>query len=113
LHCSNYACRKKFSIRKNSIFELFPYTPLLVISEIISCFIVKEFNISKAYEFLKKEKNIDVSTRTIRKIFNKLRDLIIHYLFVVYNSEVLGEENKNGFFALDESLFGHVDGKQF
>ena len=56
--CSNYPCRKKFSIRKNSIYELFPFTPLLVISEIISCFIVKEFNISQAYEFLTTDKNI-------------------------------------------------------
>jgi len=111
--CSNYACRKKFSIRKNSIFELFPYIPLLIFADIISCFMIKEFNIAKAYEFLNSEKNYVVSTRTIRKIYNKLRDLIINYLNVVYDSELLGEENKNGYFAVDESLFGHVENKQF
>ena len=74
---------------------------------------IKEFNFAKAYEFLNSEKNYVVSTRTIRKIYNKLRDLIINYLNVVYHSELLGEENKNGYFAVEESLFGHVESKQF
>ena len=99
--CLNYTCRKKFSIRKYSIYELFPFIQLLVISEIIACFYVKEFIISQAYEFLTTEKNIVLSKRTICMIYNKLSELIINYLHVVYNTEILDDWSKVWIFAVD------------
>ena len=78
--CSNYKCRKKFSIRANSIFELFPYNSLMLISEIISCFLIKEFNVQKAHYYLTIEKNLVVSKNVISKIYKTLRNLIEKYL---------------------------------
>ena len=42
--CSNYKSRLKYSMRKNSIFALFPYIKMQVTHEIINCFINLDFN---------------------------------------------------------------------
>ena len=46
LRCSNNICRKRYPIRVNSFFSLFPRVRLDVCSEIIKAFICLEFNIS-------------------------------------------------------------------
>ena len=45
-------------------------------------------------------------------IYNKLSELIINYLYVVYNTGMLGDVSEGWIFAVDESLFGHIKGKQ-
>jgi len=40
-----------------------------------------------------------------------LRNIIYKYQLIVYKSETLGTKNENSYFAIDESLFGHRDGK--
>ena len=47
------------------------------------------------------------------KIFKKLRNIIYKYIEVLYETELLGEENEIAFFSVDESLFGHINGDQF
>ena len=105
--CSNYKCRKKFSIRTNSIYELFPFNSLKLILEIISCFLIKEFNVQKAHYYLQSEKNFVVSKNVISKIYKTLRNIIERYLYIIYNVEILGEENQNLYFSADECMFGH------
>ena len=59
------------------------------------------------------EKPYIVSSIVVSIIFKKLRNIIYKYLEVVYETEILGEENENVFFSVDESLFGHINGQQF
>lgn len=47
------------------------------------------------------------------KIFKKIRNIIYKYLEVIYETELLGEENENAFFSVDENLFGHINSDQF
>ena len=41
----------------------------MLISEIISCFLIKEFNVQKAHYYLTIEKNLVVSKNVISKIY--------------------------------------------
>ena len=41
-----------------------------------------------------------------------MRNIIYKYQHIVYETEIFGEKDKNSFFAIDESLFGHRQGKQ-
>jgi len=50
--CRNNKCRKKFSVRINSLFELFLYNTLNLITSIIYCFICLEYNVHKALDYL-------------------------------------------------------------
>ena len=78
-----------------------------MISEIISCFLIKEFNVQKAHYYLTIEKNLVVSKNVISKIYKTLRNLIEKYLYIIYYVEILGEENENLYFSADECMFGH------
>ena len=73
---------EKYCIQTNSIYELFPYNSLKLISEIISCFLIKEFNVHKAHHYLRTEKNFVVSKNVISKIYKTLRNIIESYLSV-------------------------------
>ena len=41
------------------------------------------------------------------KIYNKLRDILYKYLFILYDSEPVGKLNKGEYFSVDESLITH------
>lgn len=56
---------------------------------------------------MKETKNINVTKRTVSLAFKEFRDRIYKYLTLVYQIEILGDTNNRGFFAVDESLFGH------
>ena len=45
--CTNNKCRKKFSIRINSLFAKFPQIKLRDLTEVINCFVCLEFNKKK------------------------------------------------------------------
>lgn len=105
--CSNYKCRLKYYIRKNSIFSLFPYIKMKVIYEIINCFINLDFNAVRACSYLKETKNITIENSTLLKIYNKLRDVLYKYLFILYDSEPVGQLNKVEYFSVDEGLITH------
>ena len=64
-----YKCRKKFNVRINSIFELFLYNWLLLLAEIFSCFISKEYNVAQTLKYITTEKHYVVSSNVVSKIF--------------------------------------------
>jgi hypothetical protein len=111
--CANSKCRRKFRIRIKSLYVLFPYITLRLISEIINCFICRNLNAQDAVKYISSEKNITVSSHLVTKVYDSLIDVISKYLFVVYETEILGEENKGGYFSVDESMFGNANGNQF
>jgi len=111
--CANSKCRRKFRIHINSFIDLFPYNTLRLIPEIINCFICRNLNAQDAVKYLTSEKNITVSSHLVTQVCDSLRDVISKYLFVVYETEILGDENKGGYFSVDESMFGHVNGNQY
>ena len=55
----------------------------------------------------KGNKKIKCFKRIGLNVFNKARNLIYKYLLREYQTDLLGELNKDGYFSVDESLFGH------
>ena len=110
--CNNSKCRKKYSIRINSFFSKFPYQKLGVVSEIINCFLNYEYNSSQALKYLQESKHLKISKTIILKAYKELRYVIYRYLYIRYQTEPLGEFNKNQYFSVDESLFSHRNGKK-
>ena len=45
------------------------------------------------------------------KFYKELRYIIYRSLYIRYQTEPLGEFNKNQYFSVDESLFSHRNGK--
>ena len=91
-------------IRINSFYALFLKLKLRLVSEIIKSFINWNSAI-RCYDTLKKENNISVSLQTVLNIYNEIRKVIKNYYNILYQSEILGEEDKNRVFSIDESLF--------
>ena len=74
---------------------------------------MQKFNAQDPIKYLIKEKNIvPLSGNLVTKVYDRLRDIVTKYLYVVYETEILGKENEGGFYSVDESMFGHTDGTQ-
>ena len=66
----------------------------------------------KTVKYLKEYKQISITYKSIYKIYNEIRRIIYKYLSITYQTDILGEENKNDYFSVDESLFTHLNLKQ-
>ena len=93
-----------YSIRVNSFYSLFPKMKLRLISEIIKCFI-EGLNASKCYDKLKNLINAEVSSVGVKNVYSAIRNIITKYYNILYQSELLGDKDKNGVYSIDESLF--------
>ena len=51
--CGNNISRKKYQITINSFYDNFTKQKLIIISEIIKCFIIHDFNATKKYKYIK------------------------------------------------------------
>lgn len=69
-------CKLKHPISTNSFFDNFKYLNMAVCIEIIKANLCLKFNINKAQKYLTHKKNINVSDKIIRKIFNKIRETL-------------------------------------
>ena len=111
--CMSYKCKKTISIRYKSFFDYFNKIPIEDCMEVIKCFIIFNFNVKKAHNYLTGEKQIKISDLQIRNIYTKLREIIYYYYLLEYEIEDFALENQNHHFSLDESLFCHdINGKQ-
>ena len=81
--------------KKNSFFEFFSKIPIETIIDIIKYFIYNDFNASEAYKFLKGNKSYDISEILVRKVYNKIREIIYNYYFIEYETEEFSDENRN------------------
>jgi len=108
IRCQYYKCRNRIPIRNNSFYANFPKVRLNILTEVLKCFLVYELNAEKAHEYITETIKESINIETIRKIYNSIRDVIKRYLFIEYESEILGEKDKHDIFAVDESLFSHT-----
>ena len=109
----SYKCKKIISIRQRSFFDYFNKIRVEDCIEVIKCLIVLNFNSKQAHKYLTAEKEIKLTEKQIRKIYNKVREIIYYYFLLEYECEEFSLENQNHHFSLDESLFCHdIKGKQ-
>lgn len=89
---------------------------MLIISEIMECFIGNEFNAEKTKKYLTEEKQVKqvhISKQLILRVYKEMRELIYYYYLIQYKTETLGNENNQSeYYSIDESLFGHKNNKQ-
>ena len=70
-------------------------------------------NGEQIYEKLKEDfKNENISKNLIYDLLDTLGRYIAHYIKDVYQIENISSENKMETFAIDESLFVHLDNRQ-
>ena len=111
--CTRKNCKKIYSIFNNSFFEDFKSFHIKDILEVFRCFIDYKFNSIETKNYLSNIMNIIISERIIKKIYRKIRRYIYLYFTLEYLSEVVGRENENKYYSMDESLFTHdVNGQQ-
>lgn len=59
------------------------------------------------HKFLKRNKILDISENLVRKVYNKIREIIYGYYFIEYEAEEYSDENGNKYYSVDESMFCH------
>ena len=106
--CNKIKCKKRYPIRINSFFENYSKISLELCSEIMKCFLCHEFNAKKAVEYIKNEKNVNVSPRVVSAVYKFIRNVIYKYFYYLYQSELLVEENSNKTCSIDESNFTYT-----
>ena len=79
---------------------------------IIYCFLCLDLNAKKARNYLKENKNINISLRTLLKVYSELRDVIYNYMKLLYESETISIKNNRDYFSVDESLINHKNKRQ-
>ena len=110
--CQNYKCRRKFPVRINTFFSELPFHKLQEVYEILLCFICYDFNAEKAQKYLEDTKNIKISKNTLLSIYQEFRDVIHLYMNIVYETELISEQNKREYFSADESIINHSNNTQ-
>ena len=110
--CSNTKCRKKYPITINSFYTKFSRQKLFIISEILKCFLLFDFNAKKTREYINTQFDENVSGNVISKVYKEIRVVICKYLKISYQSNLLADKNQNKYLSVDESLITHVEGKQ-
>ena len=69
-------------------------------------------NVSKAFKYLTCQKGINVTKRTIRRVYYEMRKIIRKYFKINYQSELLETLIGNGYYSVEESLINHYQGYQ-
>ena len=107
--CINSNCRLKYPIRTNSFFNKFSHKSLKEVSEIIKCFLIREFNAKQTRNFLKNEFNITTNITSIYAIYKAIRETIYQYLDKMYQTDKISTKDEHEYFSVDESLIRMVD----
>ena len=79
-----------------------------MVSEVIKCFL-RELNGTACYKYIKDELKLTKSFETVEKIYYEIRDVIVKYYNVVYQSEILGPKDSHKNYSADESLLSHTN----
>ena len=110
--CKNYHCKNRIPIRVNSFFAEYPKLKLKLVTEIIKGF-MSENNAKATFNYLKDQLKIEISLEKVQSVYHSIRKVIAKYYDIIYQSEILGEENENGFYSVDESDFcNDLDGNK-
>lgn len=65
-------------------------------------------NARDAEKYIKEEKGQIISSRVIGKIYKSIREVLYKYLYILYQHDLLLEENMHLKCSIDESLFTHT-----
>lgn len=65
-------------------------------------------NAKGAEKYIKEEKGQIISSRVIGKIYKSIREVLYKYLYIIYQHDLLLEENMHLTCSIDESLFTHT-----
>ena len=101
--CTKRNCKKIYPLLKGSFFDKFKFLPLNVSYDILRCFIEYEFNAKSALNYLVNTKFYTLSDKIIHEFYTEIRKIIYKYYLIEYETETLGTENANHFYAVDES----------
>lgn len=71
-----------------------------------------DIKVNKTFNYLKEEKGLNITKRTIRRVYYEILKIISKYFKNIYQSVLLGNFNANNYFSIDESLINHYHGKQ-
>ena len=71
-----------------------------------------DINISKAFNYLNHENELNITKRIIRRLYYELRKIRSKYFKISYQGELLGNLNANRYYSIDESLINHYHAKQ-
>ena len=69
-------------------------------------------NVNRTFKYLTEEKIINISKKTIRRLYHEIRKIISKFIKNAYQSELLDTLNENLYYSGDESLINHYNGKQ-
>ena len=65
-------------------------------------------NAKGAEKYIKEEKGQIISSRVIGKIYKSIREILYKYLHIIYQHDLLLEENMHLKWRIEESLFTHI-----
>ena len=106
--CHYYKCTRNLNLRKGTIFESHPKTPLSVLYKVMKYWINENKNVKHIKCKLEEDYNIEnVDTRVIYAFVSNLRKAIATHLRNTYILDRLANINANQRIAFDESLFTH------
>ena len=106
-------CKKIIYLRQNSIYNLFPKTPLILLNYIIELFTEDNNNVLNICKIIEEKYALDyVDNRFIYEFFKLIINYIYHYYKNYFCFEKLAEEGDNKKFIIDEFLFIHSNDEQ-
>ena len=108
--CNNKDCKNKIFLRKFSIFKNFNKLPIQVLMNIVKCMIIKKKNATQIRKYIKNKYNgVNLNIRSIYKFMLLIRKSIACYIKNIYITKEISTLNGNDNYAIDESLFTHIN----
>ena len=59
-------------------------------------------NVNRTFKYLTEEKIINISKKTIRRLYHEIRKIICKFIKITSQSEWLGTLNVNDYYSIDE-----------
>ena len=111
--CNNKSCKNKIFLRKYSIFSNFNKLPIQILMNILKAMLVLNKNGTQIRKYIKNKYNgVNINIKSIFQFMTFIRKSIACYLKNVYNTKEISILNGNNNYAIDESLFTHINNEQ-
>ena len=85
-----------------------PNITLHIYTEVIKCFICFEMNAKVTEKYIKEKKGQIISARVIGNIFKTIREVLHKCLFILYQHDLMLEENMHLKCSINEILFTRI-----
>lgn len=104
--------KKKYPITINSFFDKFSHHNIMLIAEIMKCFLCLDLNAKRCYDYIIKNLNYFVSEKIVRNVYTEMLKIITKFMKILYQSEKLGYKDQHKNFSVDETLINHFENRQ-